>query len=214
MEDQNVFPFDITESYRLRDVCEHTVLTTCMDSDDFTINVDYSEGSGLLARVGIKYNDSKIVILEDLTVTVMGLGNPIAQSGTTREYANQIFITENSGESIVDMRDLGVTVTRTSSDLEIETSSGRLSGDLCGLCGRYGVLLYSDRTTVADITSATDIQEFTNSWRSLPLDMFLRDEARKECGKLNVALKLITHTEHNCDTVHPVNAIFLYRHEC
>jgi len=187
MEDQNVFPFSITglpNSYRLNDVCEHTILTTCTDSDDFTINVDYSEDTLLLARVGIKYNQSKIVILEDLTVTVMGLGNPISQNGLTTEYVNQIFITQNSGESVVDLRSLGIKVTRTSSDLEIETSSGRLSGDICGLCGRYGVLLYSDRMTVADITNPTDIQQFTNSWRSLPLDMFLRDEAHKECGKL------------------------------
>jgi len=190
MVGQNVFPFSITgvpSSYRLNDVCEHTILTTCTDSDDFTINVDYSEDTLLLARVGIKYNESRIVILEDLTVTVTGLGTPISQSGLTTEYANQIFITQNSGESVVDLRDLGVKVTRTLSDLEIETSSGRLSGDLCGLCGRYGVLLYSDRMTVADITNLTDIQQFTNSWRSLPLDMFLRDEARKECGKLYIA---------------------------
>jgi len=189
MVDQNVFPFSINgipSSYRLNDVCEHTILTTCTDSDDFTINVDYSEDSLLLARVGIKYNQSKIVILEDLTVTVMGLGNPISQNGLTTEYANQIFITQNSGESVVDLRSLGVKVTRTSSNLEIETSSGRLSGDICGLCGRYGVLLYSDRMTVADINNPSDIQQFTNSWRSLPLDMFLRDEARKECGKLDI----------------------------
>ena len=183
MENQNIFPFSITGSYQLRDVCEHTIVTTCMDSDEFTINVDYSEDTLLLARVGIKYNESKIVILEDLTVTAMGLGNPIGQTGLTIEYANQIFITQNSGETVVDLRSLGVKVTRTSSDLEIETSSGRLSGDLCGLCGRYGVLLYADRMTVADLTSTSDIEQFTNSWRSLPLDMFLRDEARKECGK-------------------------------
>lgn len=183
-----VFPFSQTgsqTSYMLTDVCEHTVLTTCRDSDDFTINIDYSEGTLNIDRVGIKYNGSTIVMVKDpVSVEVKGLGEPISQSGQVTEYPNQIFITESGGEIEVNLPGLGVRVTCTSSELQIATSPGTLSGDLCGLCGRLnGHLVYSDRTTVADITDQQDILQFTNSWRALPLDMFLRDEARKECGK-------------------------------
>lgn len=183
-----VFPFSQTgsqTSYMLNDVCEHTVLTTCRESDDFTINADYSEGTLNLDRVGIRYKGSTIVMIKDpMSIEVKGIGQPISQSGETKEYSNEIFITEGSNEIVVDLRSLGVKVTCTSSQLQIETSSGTLSGDLCGLCGRLnGDLVYSDRTTVADITDQQDITQFTNSWRALPVDMFLRDEARKECGK-------------------------------
>ena len=183
-----VFPFSQTgsqTSYVLSDVCEHTVLTTCRDSDDFTINIDYSEGTLNIDRVGIKYNASTIVMVKDpMSVELKGLGEPISQSGQVTEYPNQIFITQSSTQIDVNLSRLGVRVTCTSSELRIETSSGELSGDLCGLCGRLnGHLVYSDRTTVADITDQQDILQFTNSWRALPLDMFLRDEARKECGK-------------------------------
>lgn len=186
-----VFPFSQTgsqTSYMLNDVCEHTVLTTCKESDDFTINADYSEGTLNLDRVGIRYNASTIVMVKNpISIEVKGIGQPISQVGQTREYANQIFITQSSAEIVVDLHRLGVKVTCTSSELRIETSSGTLSGDLCGLCGRLnGDLVYSDRSTVADITNQQEIIQFTNSWRALPLDMFLRAEARKECGKLTV----------------------------
>lgn len=183
-----VFPYSQTgsqTSYVLNDVCEHTVLTTCRESDDFTINVDYSEGTLNLDRVGIRYNETTIVMVKNpISINLKGIGEPISRSGQTTEYANQIFITQSSAEIIVDLREFGVKVTCTSSQIQIETSSGTLSGDLCGLCGRLnGDLLYSDRSTTADITKQQDILQFTNSWRALPLDMFLRDEARKECGK-------------------------------
>ena len=183
-----VFPFSQTgsqTSYMLTDVCEHTVLTTCRDSDDFTINIDYSEGTLNMDRVGIKYNTSTIIMVKDpISIDLKGIGEPISQSGRTIEYANQIFITQRSARIVVELRRLGVRVRCTSSELQIETFAGTLSGDLCGLCGRLnGHLVYSDRTTVADITDQQDILQFTNSWRALPLDMFLRDEARKECGE-------------------------------
>lgn len=183
-----VFPFSQTgsqTSYVLNDVCEHTILTTCRDSDDFTINLDYSEGTLNIDRVGIRYNDATVVMIKNpMTVLLQGIGPPISQSGQTLEYPNEIFITQSSAEIVVDLRRLGVKVTCTSSQLQIETSSGTHSGDLCGLCGRLnGDLVYSDRNTVADITDQQEITQFTNSWRALPVDMFLRDEAREECGE-------------------------------
>ena len=190
-----VFPFSQTgsqTSYMINDVCEHTVLTTCRDSDDFTINIDYSEGTLNMDRIGIKYNASTIVMVKDpISIDLKGIGEPISQSGQITEYPNQIFITQSSAQIIVDLRRLGVRVTCTSSELQIETSTGMLSGDLCGLCGRLnGHLVYSDRSTVADITNQQDIMQFTNSWRALPLDMFLRDEARKECGEQLLSISL------------------------
>ena len=179
-------------SYLLRDVCEHIVLTTCSGSESFSVNADYSEESLTLARVGVQYNTTTIIVIisDSLVVNAQNLGTPISQSGSTTEYPNQIFITENSNEIIVDIRRVGVKLTITLSTLQIEVSSGALSGDFCGLCGRLnGDLVYSDRTTVADITNRMNIEQFTNSWRAV--DVFLRDVARDICSKNNYAVPLL-----------------------
>ena len=172
-------------SYLLRDVCEHTVLTTCTGSERFSVNVDYSEESLNLARVGVRYNSTTIIVITDdngLSLISQNLGNIISQSGQTTEYPNQIFITQASNEITIDIRRLGVRLNVSSSSLLVEVTSGALSGDVCGLCGRLnGELLYSDRTSVADITDRVDVQQFTNSWRAD--DVFLRDAPRNICSK-------------------------------
>ena len=187
IDGQSVFPFGQTGlqmAYLLRDVCEHTVLTSCSGSEMFSVNVDYSEESLNLARVGVQYNTTTIVVIIDdiLIVNAQNLGSPISQSGQTVEYPNQIFITQTNNEVVIDLRRIGVTLTISLSDLHVEVSSGALSGDFCGLCGRLnGNLVYSDRTTVADITDIVDVQLFTNSWRAE--DVFLRDVPRDICSK-------------------------------
>ena len=187
IDGQSIFPFGQTGlqmAYLLRDVCEHTVLTSCSGSEMFSVNVDYSEESLNLARVGVQYNTTTIVVIIDdiLIVNAQNLGSPISQSGQTVEYPNQIFITQTNNEVVIDLRRIGVTLTISLSDLHVEVSSGALSGDFCGLCGRLnGNLVYSDRTTVADITDIVDVQLFTNSWRAE--DVFLRDVPRDICSK-------------------------------
>ena len=187
IDGQSIFPFGQTGlqmAYLLRDVCEHTVLTSCSGSEMFSVNVDYSEESLNLARVGVKYNTTTIVVIIDdiLIVNAQNLGSPISQSGQTTEYPDQIFITQTSNEVIVDIRRIGVRLTVSLSNFQVEVSSGALNGDFCGLCGRpNGDLVYSDRTTVADITDIADIQQFTNSWRAE--DVFLRDVPRNICSK-------------------------------
>ena len=188
IDGQSVFPFGETGlqmAYLLRDICEHVVLTTCSGSETFSLNVDYSEESLNPARVGVQYDTTTIVVVIDdnfLTVNAQNLGSPISQSGQTTEYPNQIFITQASNEVIVDIRRIGVRLTVTLSDLQVEVSSGALSGDFCGLCGRLnGKLVHSDRTTVADITDNVDVQQFTDSWRAE--DVFLRDVPRDICSK-------------------------------
>ena len=187
IDGQSIFPFGETGlqlAYLLRDVCEHIVLTTCSGSEIFSLNVDYSEDSLNPARVGIQYNTTTIVIIIDdsLNVITQNLGSPVSQSGQTTEYPNQIFITQARNEVIVDIRRIGVRLTVSLSDLQVEVSSGALSGDFCGLCGRLnGELVYSDRTAVADITDIVDIQQFTDSWRAE--DVFLRDVPRAICSK-------------------------------
>ena len=187
IDGQSIFPFGETGlqlAYLLRDVCEHIVLTTCSGSEIFSLNVDYSEDSLNPARVGVQYNTTTIVIIIDdsLNVITQNLGSPISQIGQTTEYPNQIFITQASNEVIVDIRRIGVRLTVSLSDLQVEVSSGALSGDFCGLCGRLnGELVYSDRTAVADIMDIVDIQQFTDSWRAE--DVFLRDVPRAICSK-------------------------------
>ena len=193
----SIFPYDQTVSqisYLLRDVCEHTLLTTCSGPERFSINVDYSEESLNLARAGVQYNTTIIVVIIDdsgLSLITQNLGSNISQSGQTTEYPNQIFITQSSDEIIIDVRRVGVRLTVSQSGLQVQVSSGALSGDFCGLCGRLnGELLYSDRTTIADITDRVDIQQFTNSWRAD--DIFLRDAPRNICSKKLVIYLLCT----------------------
>ena len=187
IDGQSIFPFGQTGpqmAYLLRDICEHVVLTTCNGFEMFSVNVDYCEESLNPARIGVQYNTTTIVIVIDdsLSVNAQNLGSPVSQSGQTTEYPNQIFITQNSNDIVVDLRRIGVKLTVTLSELQIEVSSGALSDDLCGLCGRSnGELVYSDRTTVADITDIVSIQQFTNSWRAE--DVFLRDTPREICSK-------------------------------
>ena len=193
----SIFPYDQTGSqisYLQRDVCEHTLLTTCSGSARFSVNADYSEESLNLARAGIQYNTTIIVVAindSGLSLITQNLGGNISESGQITEYPNQIFITLSDDEIVIDVRRVGVRLTVSRSGLEVEVSSGALSGDFCGLCGRLnGELLYSDRTTVADITDRVDVQQFTNSWRAD--NMFLRDTARNICSKTLVTYLLCT----------------------
>ena len=188
VDGQSIFPYGQAGSkisYLLRDVCEHTVLTTCSGSQRFFVNADYSEESLNLARVGVQYNSTEIIVIigdGGFSLITQNLGDIVSQSGQTTEYPNQIFITQTSSEIIIDIRRVGVRLNISLSALQVEISSGALSGDFCGLCGRLnGELLYSDRTTVADITDRVDIQQFTGSWRVD--DMFLRDVPRNICSK-------------------------------
>lgn len=160
------------------------MLTTCSGPESFSVNVDYSEESLTLDRVGVQYNTTVIIIIisDSLSLNTQNLGDFVTQSGSTIEYPNQIFLTESSTEIIVDFRRIGVKLTVSLSALQVQLSSGALNGDFCGLCGRLnGDLIHSDRTTVADITNKMNIQQFTNSWRAV--DMFLRDVPRVICSK-------------------------------
>ena len=174
-------------SYLLQDVCEHTVLATCDGSEDISVNVDFSEESLNLTRVGVQYNETNVVvhISTFLTVDAENLGRIISQTGHTTEYSNQIFITQTSYKTVVDIRHIKVkfTVSLSESDVQIQA----LSEGFCGLCGKLnGSLVYSDGTTVANITDIMDIQQFTNSWRAK--EAFLRKTPRDICSK-----KLSTH---------------------
>ena len=147
IDGQSIFPYEQTGpqiSYLIRDVCEHTVLATCDGSKMFSVNVDFSEESLNLARVGVQYNETIIVVVigsSFLTVNAQNLGSPISQTSQTTEYPNQIFITQTSNEIVVDIRPVKVKLTVSLSDLEIQARSE----DFCGLCGRLnGELVYSD----------------------------------------------------------------------
>ena len=185
MDGQSIFPYGQAGSkisYLLRDVCEHTLLTTCSGSERFFVNADYSEESLNLARVGVQYNSTVII------VGIIGDGS--FSLNTLNLGAERIFITQTSSEKIIDIRRVGVRLNISLSALQVEISSGALSGDFCGLCGRLnGELLNSDRTTVAHITDRVDIQQFTGSWRAD--DMFLRAAPRNICSKKIVIVYIL-----------------------
>ena len=84
IDGQSIFPYEQTGpqiSYLLQDICEHTVLATCDDSKIFSVNVDFSEESLNLARVGVQYNETIIIVVigdNVLTVNAQNLDTPIS----------------------------------------------------------------------------------------------------------------------------------------
>ena len=194
IDGHKIFPYKQTGlqiSYLIQDFCEHTVLATCDSSEMFSVNVEFSEESLNLTRVGVRYNETRItIVISDTYVTLhaRNLGIPISYTGGAYEYPKQIFITQTSNKIVVDIRHK-VKFTVSLSDAKIHS----LNEEFCGLCGKLnGTLVYSDGTTVADITDVMDIQQFTNSWRVKEVNMFLSDTPRDICSKkLNTCLLCI-----------------------
>ena len=178
-----VSPFVIAESYNFMGTCEHTLVTSCSDDVDFAVTVDFLAADLANGRIGVRYMNRRFTYREDGTVDT-GSEDPIDQVGDTREYADQVFITQNAAETILDFRSVGVQVVIANNQFQVNVADSTALGETCGLCGNQdGTLLFSNRSTVANIMNTNQVMAFANSWLVPVRDQFLRD-IRRECGEL------------------------------
>ena len=190
---QRTAPGDL--NFNFQGSCEHVLLSSCdTNPPDFAITLDFLPSDLAMGRIGIRLSEIHIIIHEDLTVSSENLGDPISSNDSlTTTYENGITVsTQEENETMVFIATLGVVVTRSqlasgANFLFINVSEGGLLVAACGLCGTLeGVLLHSDRVSVARLDDRTQIEAFADSWRVNPGEQFLREQ-RNECGKYNNA---------------------------
>ena len=178
-----VSPFVISENYNFVGTCEHTLVTSCTNTVDFAVTVDFLATNLANGRIGVRYMNRRFIYQEDGTVDT-GSEDPIGQVGDTREYVGQVFITQNAGGTIMDFQSVGVQVIIANNQFQVNVADSNTLGETCGLCGNQnGTLLFNDRTTVANIMNMTQVRAFANSWLVPARDQFLRG-IRRECGEL------------------------------
>ena len=178
-----VSPFVIPERYNFMGTCEHTLVTSCSSAVDFAVTVDFLATDLANGRIGVRYMNRRFIYQEDGTVDTGG-EEPIGQVGDTREYADQVFITQNADGTILDFQTVGVQVIVANNQFLVNVADSTVLGETCGLCGNSdGTLLFSDRTTIANIMNTTQVMAFANSWLVPARDQFLRG-IRRECGEL------------------------------
>lgn len=176
------------QNFNFHGTCEHILVTMCdTNPSDFAIAVDFLASDLEMGRVGVRLGDKRIVITESLSLQLTNLGDPISQDGTTIEYADNIFVSQDGDQVTVFLANFDVRITRMrAGENSLVVSISRVGApEVCGLCGTLeGVLLHSDRSSVADIVSRTAVEVFADSWRVVPGEQFLREE-RRECGALD-----------------------------
>ena len=176
-------------NFNFRGICEHVLVTACggQDPPEFVVTVDFLSSNLDMGRVGIRIGEKRIVILEDLSLQLTNLGDPISVALDVIRYPDGVVITQKNNESTIDLTGFGLQVSRRMDDQNIlVVNATRLQTDVCGLCGTVdGSLLYGDRRRVARIGNRSEIQQFADSWRVNPREQFLREE-RRECSKWNV----------------------------
>ena len=194
-------------SYNYHGSCEHVLTRQCGLQSIFTINVDHNPDNLELSRVGIRLNQSFIIITENLTYNVMNLGDPIFRSDqSVVMYGDDVLIeldmSVTSQSLIIYLIDLGISLDLTrdlvnsSNTLTLNaTSYNSAFGEICGLCGTLeGNLLFSDGKTILLSRNMENVEDFALSWRVTPENQIVR-EGRRECGKNNNFLIIILYIE-------------------
>ena len=185
-----IAPFqDRGQNFNFRGICEHVLVTACegQEPPEFVVTVDFLSSNLDMGRVGVRIGEKRIVILEDLSLQLTNLGDPISIALDVARYPDGIVITQKSNESTIDLARFGLQVSRRM-DLQnvLVVNATSLGTNVCGLCGTLeGLLLYRDRRREARIGNRSEIQEFADSWRVNPREEFLREE-RRECSEWNV----------------------------
>ena len=190
-------PTSPSPAYSYHGSCEHVLTTQCGLSSIFTINADHNPDNLELSRIGIRLNQSFIVVMiaDDIKFSVDNLGDPVIRGDNQNfMYGDSVQIETNSNErsnsltiylislriSIILTRDL---VNLTSTLIINATEYSRELGELCGLCGTLdGELVYSDAMTILNFRTLNSIEDFARSWLVTPENQITR-ENRRECGK-------------------------------
>ena len=174
-------------SYSFHGTCEHILVASySIVPSDFAITVDFLPNNLDIGKVGVRFDGGgKIVINEDLSVTVMNLGNPISQVGDTTEYAGNITVIRDPPSVTIILENYGLEVSRIrdgQNTVYINVTNEAILAQYAGLCGANGTLLYRDRETTASIMNRMEVEMFADSWQATPSEQFLRERER-ECGE-------------------------------
>lgn len=124
--------------------------------------------------------EERAFIFEEMGILYVRNAELLSTSGNTQMYEGNIRLEDGT---VIRFFDLGITVTVSSSSFEVSVSSISPIGETCGLCGTMqGVLLQSDRQTVADPMNRAQVDQFANSYMVPTAEQMLRSQ-RGQCGK-------------------------------
>lgn len=188
-------PGALADSYTYHSPCEHILLTTCNTSSpmQLRVTVNFDPSNLNILGLAVHVNRTKtITVFRDRVLHLKNIPSPSFSNRTYAVYGNSIFIgNEDQGVSFI-LAEFGVKIDRifgTEHQILIEVSS---TAEACGLCGTVdGVLLYSDRATVAptiDVDSS-ELEEFAESWQVSPQEQLLGQQG-EVCGKYTFKAKV------------------------
>ena len=177
------------QDFSFHGTCEHILVTNCdFDPVHFAITIDFLASNLDMGRVGVRLNEKRIIIMENLTLELANLGQPVSSNETAVEYSDGIVIIQEENRTTVYLRNLDVQIHRLRDGDEntLVVNASRMDSpvrEVCGLCGTLeGELLFSDRSTTASILDRSQVDQFADSWRVNPGEQFLREQ-RRECGE-------------------------------
>ena len=180
---------DQDQEFSFHGTCEHILVTNCdFDPLHFAITIDFLASNLDMGRVGVRLNEKRIVIRENLTLELINLGQPVSSNDTAVEYLDGIVITQAENQTTIFLRNFGIQIhrLRDGDDNTLVVNASRTDTpvpEVCGLCGTLeGELLFSDRSTTASIVDRSEVDRFADSWRVNPGEQFLREQ-RRECGE-------------------------------
>lgn len=187
-------PGALADSYTYHSPCEHVLLTTCNTSSpvQLQVTVNFDPSNLNILGLAVHVNKTKtITVFRDKVLHLKNILAPLFSNRTYAVYGNGISIVNEDGVVSIILAELGVKIDRifgTEHQILIEVRS---TPEVCGLCGTVdGVLLYSDRTTVAPTIDAdsSELEELAESWQVSPQEQLLGQQG-EECGEYTLKAK-------------------------
>ena len=184
-------PTATLDSFSYHNPCEHTLLTTCSQSNNkhtLRVTVNFSPSNLDLRGLAISINRTRgITIFRNSPLKLNNLSDPLFSNATHSLYDGGVLIIQQEQSVTVVLQEIGVQISRNfgvENSVEILVLDDVSAVDVCGLCGTVnGRLLFSDRTTEAEsLIDSAVIEEFANSWSVNPLELLLGQQP-EECGK-------------------------------
>ena len=174
-------PLATSSSYCYHGNCERIVLRECNLTSSFVVTADHSPNNLMLSRVGLRVNDSVVIISEDLNVMV---DNQVSQNDIVVSQTNDTM----SQTVTISVNSLGLDITviynKVLANKTLLVNATNYNGKtVCGLCGTLdGTLVYSDGKTQVTARDKNVITTFAKSWLVNPGEHIVGED-RQECGK-------------------------------
>ena len=180
-----VTPFNSSSSYTFNSSCDHYLLYSCFEKDNFSLSVNYLPGNESSVSVGLRSGELTVISTETGKVVVHNSRNFFQLSGNVEVYNNHILVYRQNESNRIEFRSnngrIEVFHGYSVNDFSVAVTS-RFSMATCGLCGGNGSLIHADLETVANINIPSEVTEFSNSYLVDPSKQYLRGQ-QKGCGK-------------------------------